>query len=137
MNNSPFYPCSAKDPYGRGPWPGLLGRGQSPDPSLLPFRRDVSVVRIPLGGSYGTDNLIAARYLVQQLKANCDLTSGERAQMLIWLREALVALCTASSVVSPSEMGELYRHAKSIAGPGDIVDATAGEHIDAWRGYHP
>jgi hypothetical protein len=125
MNNSPFYPCSAEDPYGYGPWPGLLGHGQSPDPSLSAFRRDVSVVRVPLGGTYATDNLTAARYLVQQLKTNPDLTSDERVQMLIWLREALAALRTASGTISQSELGQLYRDAKGIPGVGDLVDATA------------
>lgn len=48
MDNSPFYPCTAEDPYGFGPSSGLPGPGQLPDPSLSPFRRDVGVTRTPL-----------------------------------------------------------------------------------------
>lgn len=61
---------------------------------------------------------------MQQLKANPDLTPDERAQFLIWLREALADLRTASGTVSQSEVGQIYRDAKSIPGVGEFVEAT-------------
>ncbi|MDN7181909.1 hypothetical protein M0D69_28650 [Caballeronia sp. SEWSISQ10-4 2] len=124
MNNSPFYACTAEDPYGYGPSPGLLGPGQSPDPSLSLFRRDIGVIRVPLGGSYATDNLTAAQYIVQRLKSNPDLSASERIQLVLWLREALNAMRSASSRASQSEVGKVYQQARSIPGVGEVIDVS-------------
>lgn len=124
MNSSPFYPCTAEDPYGYGPSPGVLGAGQSPDPGLSPFRRDIQIVRVPLGGTYATDNLTAAQYIVERLKNNPDLPPQERIQLVMWLREALAALRSASSRVSQSDVGKVYAQAKSIPGVGDFMDVS-------------
>ncbi|WP_321950760.1 hypothetical protein [Paraburkholderia bannensis] len=81
-------------------------------------------MRTPLGGTYSTDNLTAAHYLIQRLKSDPDLPADERIQLVMWLREALAALRSASDKVSQSEVGKLYREALAIPAVGDVVNVS-------------
>jgi hypothetical protein len=62
-----LYPCTAADPMGTGPQQGLLGEGSLPWPSVVAARAFPS--SLDIAGTYATDDLSAAEFLINELSS--------------------------------------------------------------------
>lgn len=62
-----FYPCTAADPMGTGSQQGLLGKGSLPWPSVVAAR--AFPLSLDIAGTYATDDLSAAEFLINELSS--------------------------------------------------------------------
>jgi len=62
-----LYPCTAADPMGTGSQQGLLGEGSLPWPSVVAARAFPS--SLDIAGTYATDDLSAAEFLINELSS--------------------------------------------------------------------